>query len=76
MPCSGWTCSRRGGTFSAMTSLQGKVVFITGAARGIGAEVARRLHNKGAKLVLTDLSKSELAVMAPNSAATTAYSPW
>lgn len=63
MPCSGWTCSRRGGTFSAMTSLQGKVVFITGAARGIGAEVARRLHNKGAKLVLTDLSKSELAVM-------------
>ncbi|EFI30712.1 short chain dehydrogenase [Mycobacterium tuberculosis 94_M4241A] len=46
-----------------MTSLQGKVVFITGAARGIGAEVARRLHNKGAKLVLTDLSKSELAVM-------------
>lgn len=46
-----------------MTSLQGKVVFITGAARGIGAEVARRLHNKGAKLVLTDLRKSELAVM-------------
>jgi NAD(P)-dependent dehydrogenase (short-subunit alcohol dehydrogenase family) len=38
-----------------MTSLQGKVVFITGAARGIGAEVARRLHDKGAKLVLTDL---------------------
>ncbi|OSC41754.1 SDR family oxidoreductase [Mycobacterium decipiens] len=46
-----------------MTSLQGKVVFITGGARGIGAEVARRLHNKGAKLVLTDVDKSELAVM-------------
>lgn len=40
--------------------MQGKVVFITGGGRGIGAEVARRLHDKGAKLVLTDLSKAEL----------------
>jgi NAD(P)-dependent dehydrogenase (short-subunit alcohol dehydrogenase family) len=47
-----------------MTSLQGKVVFITGGARGIGAEVARRLRNKGAKLVLTDLDKAELAAVA------------
>ncbi|BBX73234.1 SDR family oxidoreductase [Mycobacterium shinjukuense] len=44
-----------------MTSVQDKVVFITGGARGIGAEVARRLHNKGAKLVLTDLGEAELA---------------
>ncbi len=47
-----------------MTSLQGKVVFITGGARGIGAEVARRLHTKGAKLVLTDLDKAALAALA------------
>ncbi len=47
-----------------MTSLQDKVVFITGGARGIGAEVARRLHDKGAKLVLTDLDKAELAALA------------
>jgi NAD(P)-dependent dehydrogenase (short-subunit alcohol dehydrogenase family) len=47
-----------------MTSLQDKVVFITGGARGIGAEVARRLRNKGAKLVLTDLDKAELATLA------------
>ncbi len=47
-----------------MTSLQGKVVLITGGARGIGAEVARRLRNKGAKLVLTDLDKDELATLA------------
>ena len=47
-----------------MTSLQGKVVFITGGARGIGAEVARRLRNKGAILVLTDLDKDELAALA------------
>ncbi|WAC93658.1 SDR family oxidoreductase [Mycobacterium sp. Aquia_213] len=47
-----------------MTSLQGKVVLITGGARGIGAEVARRLHNRGAKLVLTDLDKAELDTLA------------
>jgi NAD(P)-dependent dehydrogenase (short-subunit alcohol dehydrogenase family) len=37
-----------------------KVVFITGGARGVGAEVARQLHAKGAKLVLTDLDESPL----------------
>src|ERR1700752_4299912 len=47
-----------------MTSLQGKVVFITGGARGIGAEVPRRLRDKGAKLVLTDLDKAELTALA------------
>jgi NAD(P)-dependent dehydrogenase (short-subunit alcohol dehydrogenase family) len=47
-----------------MTSLQGKVVLITGGARGIGAEVARRLRNKGAKLVLVDLGKDDLAALA------------
>ncbi|HWF29832.1 MAG TPA: SDR family oxidoreductase [Mycobacterium sp.] len=47
-----------------MTSLHGKVVFITGGARGIGAEVAHRLRNKGAKLVLTDLDKAALDSLA------------
>ncbi|KZS63956.1 MAG: SDR family oxidoreductase [Mycobacterium pseudokansasii] len=47
-----------------MTSVQDKVVFITGGARGIGAEVARRLHNKGAKLVLSDVGTAELASIA------------
>lgn len=47
-----------------MTSLQDKVVFITGGARGIGAQVARRLRNKGAKLVLTDLNGAELNALA------------
>ncbi len=40
-----------------MSSVNGKVVLITGGANGIGAEVARRLHDKGAKLVLTDLDE-------------------
>ncbi|HYZ68444.1 MAG TPA: SDR family oxidoreductase, partial [Mycobacterium sp.] len=49
-----------------MSSVNGKVALITGAANGIGAEVARRLHQKGAKLVLTDLDQVQLeAVAAP-----------
>jgi NAD(P)-dependent dehydrogenase (short-subunit alcohol dehydrogenase family) len=47
-----------------MTSVQGKVVLITGGARGIGAEVARRLRKKGATLVLTDLDKAALDTLA------------
>jgi NAD(P)-dependent dehydrogenase (short-subunit alcohol dehydrogenase family) len=47
-----------------MRSVNGKVVLITGGANGIGAEVARRLHDKGAKLVLTDLDEALLAEVA------------
>jgi NAD(P)-dependent dehydrogenase (short-subunit alcohol dehydrogenase family) len=47
-----------------MSSLNGKVVFITGGARGVGAEVARRLRRKGAKLVLTDVDAAPLAELA------------
>ncbi|MEO9016215.1 MAG: SDR family oxidoreductase [Mycobacterium sp.] len=43
-----------------MTSISSQVVFITGGADGIGAEVARRLHRRGAKLVLTDLDELKL----------------
>ena len=43
-----------------MSSVSGKVVLITGGANGIGADVARRLHGRGAKLVLTDLDKDLL----------------
>lgn len=47
-----------------MASVKGKVVFITGGARGVGAELARRLRRKGAKLVLTDLDAEPLAELA------------
>jgi NAD(P)-dependent dehydrogenase (short-subunit alcohol dehydrogenase family) len=47
-----------------MNSVNSQVVFITGGAHGIGAEVARRLHRNGAKLVLTDLDEAELKRLA------------
>jgi NAD(P)-dependent dehydrogenase (short-subunit alcohol dehydrogenase family) len=43
-----------------MSSVNGKVALITGGANGVGAEVARRLHAKGAKLLLTDLDEGKL----------------
>nr|MDP9167998.1 SDR family NAD(P)-dependent oxidoreductase [Actinomycetota bacterium] len=43
-----------------MGSTSGKVVFITGGAAGVGAEVARRLHANGARLVLTDVDADAL----------------
>lgn len=47
-----------------MASVDGKVVFITGGAAGVGAEVARRLHAKGARLLLTDVDSDALASFA------------
>ncbi|MFD5824554.1 SDR family oxidoreductase [Lentzea sp. NPDC060358] len=38
----------------------GKVILITGAARGIGAEVARQLAARGARLALVGLEKAQL----------------
>ncbi|WP_082690739.1 SDR family oxidoreductase [Mycobacterium sp. M26] len=47
-----------------MSSVTNTVVFITGGARGVGADVARRLRRKGAKLVLTDIDAAPLAELA------------
>ena len=41
-------------------SVKGKTVFITGAARGIGAESARRLAARGANVALAGLEPDEL----------------
>jgi 3-oxoacyl-[acyl-carrier protein] reductase len=39
--------------------LQNRVALITGAARGIGAAIARRFHDEGAQVVINDLSQVE-----------------
>ena len=44
--------------------LNDKVVLITGAARGIGAETARRLVRKGARVSLVGLEPDRLAALA------------
>src|ERR1700722_3366233 len=44
--------------------VNGRTVFITGAARGIGAETARRLHRKGANLALVGLEPERLEALA------------
>ncbi len=43
-----------------MSSLAGEVVFITGAARGIGAGTARALAARGARLILVDVDAAPL----------------
>ncbi len=44
--------------------VNGKTVFVTGAARGIGAESARRLHAKGANVALVGLEPEEMERLA------------
>jgi NAD(P)-dependent dehydrogenase (short-subunit alcohol dehydrogenase family) len=48
----------------AKTELRGRRVLITGAARGIGAETARRLHARGAKVALAGLEPDRLGQVA------------
>jgi 3alpha(or 20beta)-hydroxysteroid dehydrogenase len=42
-----------------MERIPNKVVLISGAARGIGAAAARRLHDEGAKIIIGDVLKVE-----------------
>lgn len=44
-----------------MTGLHGKTVYVTGAARGIGAATAERLHARGANVALIGLEPDRLA---------------
>jgi len=49
---------------TAPFDVSGRTVFITGAARGIGAETARRLHGKGANVALVGLEPERLQQLA------------
>ena len=53
-------------------SLAGRRVLITGAARGIGAALARRLHERGARVALAGLEPELLAEVA----ASCGDAPW
>jgi NAD(P)-dependent dehydrogenase (short-subunit alcohol dehydrogenase family) len=44
--------------------LNGKVLFITGAARGIGAETARRAAARGARIALVGMERERLSQLA------------
>jgi NAD(P)-dependent dehydrogenase (short-subunit alcohol dehydrogenase family) len=54
------------------TSLAGRRVVITGAARGIGALLARRLHERGARVALLGIEPELLA----ETAAACGEAPW
>jgi NAD(P)-dependent dehydrogenase (short-subunit alcohol dehydrogenase family) len=54
-------------------TLDGKTVFITGAARGIGAETARQLRAKGARLALAGLEPELLEQRAAELGGDTAW---
>ncbi len=44
-----------------MPGLEGQTALITGAAQGLGAAIARRLHKEGVRLILLDRDEGELA---------------
>src|SRR3954467_1205723 len=48
----------------SQSSLQGRRVLITGAARGIGALTAQRLHERGARVALLGLEPERLEEVA------------
>src|SRR5689334_23176609 len=47
-----------------MRRLQGKVALITGAARGLGAQIAQRFVEEGARVIINDLNLQAAAATA------------
>ena len=41
--------------------IEGQTIIVTGAAKGLGAAVARHLHDQGARLILMDRNEARLA---------------
>ncbi|WP_329065866.1 SDR family oxidoreductase [Streptomyces sp. NBC_01429] len=54
-------------------SLRGRTVVITGAARGVGEQLARTLSARGARLALVGLERTELAAVARSLASEADY---
>lgn len=56
-----------------MLRLQNKTVLVTGAARGIGAAIAKAFCHEGANVILTDINANAGQAMADKMGATFAY---
>jgi AhpD family alkylhydroperoxidase len=55
---------RKDGAAAAGRPLSGRRVLITGAARGIGAATAKRLHERGARVVVAGIEQEALEAVA------------
>src|SRR5262245_48138805 len=64
-----------GGYLSHMSELEGKVAIVTGAARGTGAAIARRLVERGARVVLGDVLDEAGEAVARSLGAAACYVP-
>ena len=42
-----------------MGRLSGKTTFVSGGAKGLGAEMARAMHEEGANVMVTDVLEDE-----------------
>ncbi|WP_233505360.1 SDR family NAD(P)-dependent oxidoreductase [Sporosarcina sp. BI001-red] len=49
-------------TYGDEVMVEGNVLFITGAARGIGFDIAKAFSEAGAKVVLSDLSQQAIVL--------------
>ena len=58
-----------------MTELDGEVVVVTGANRGLGREMSLRFAREGARVVLVGRTESELEVVAEETAGETLVAP-
>ncbi|EFF89073.1 MULTISPECIES: SDR family NAD(P)-dependent oxidoreductase [unclassified Streptomyces] len=56
-----FTSSPASASIGEIMDLSGRTAVVTGAARGIGLGVARRLYEAGANVVLSDINKDNLA---------------